>query len=155
MRLSERALSGGVAWDPTHFSRCGPRLTLRQTVGEVDALFSPATLARAVPRSGRVEARLAYGLPVFGGWLTGTPEAGIVLDESDSRPVSVANSCRSGPAERPSASASRSRDASALAPWMMRTAHSLRETVASLRRDGGNSRKTLKKHHWGPCLATK
>ena len=97
----ERGLTGSLAWDPTPGADRGPRLTIRQTVGALatsgvgETLLRPDTArtlgARhsgtgpAGPNDGdrrRLEARLGYGWPSFGGRYTTVPKVGIVLTET-------------------------------------------------------------------------
>ena len=88
----ERGFAGSLSWDPAPSSERGPSLTLSQTVGAqasggMDALFRPET--GLVPgtanddgdelRQRRLEAKLGYGLAVFEGRYTGTPELGLGL----------------------------------------------------------------------------
>ena len=89
--LRERGLAGSLAWDPNSQSDVGPSLTVRQTVGAsatggVDALLRPET-ARALGaandgdelRRRTLEAKLGYGVAMFDGRYTGTPELGLRL----------------------------------------------------------------------------
>ncbi len=85
--FSERGVSGGLTWDPQLSSERGPKLSLNQTLGPFDANGVDALLARDDlaglaandDESGRrrFEARLGYGVPAFGGHLTGTPEVAV------------------------------------------------------------------------------
>ena len=93
----ERGLSGSFAWDPGQGSGLGPKLALTQTLGAsaaggMDALLgreTPAGLAaNDNPGSGaggdelqqrRLELKLGYGFPAFGGRFTSTPELGLGL----------------------------------------------------------------------------
>ena len=90
----ERGFAGSLVWDPTPESDHGPSLTLSQTAGAsasggMDALLAPDT-ARALGAPGdgeelrgrRLEARLGYGWPSFGGRCTMTPEFGIALSDA-------------------------------------------------------------------------
>ena len=91
--LSERGFAGSLAWDPSPDTELGARLTLRQAVGAeatggMDALLRPET-ARALgganddgPGRRRLEARLGYGIALFGGSWTGVPEFGLGLTET-------------------------------------------------------------------------
>ena len=91
--LSERGFAGSLAWDPSPDTDRGPKLTLRQAVGAeatggMDALLRPDT-ARALaaanddgPGRRRLEARLGYGIALFGGSWTGVPEFGLGLTET-------------------------------------------------------------------------
>ena len=98
--FAERGFAGTLAWDPSPESGLGPSLTLSQTVGAsaaggMDALLGPQTaqglgtgndagdeLARR-----RMEARLGYGIALFGGGWTGTPELGLGWSESERETV--------------------------------------------------------------------
>ena len=90
--FGERGLAGSLAWDPAPDSDRGPSLTLRQTVGAqasggMDALLRPETAgvfdaAGGEDESRRLEAKLGYGLALFGAGWTGTPELGLGLSES-------------------------------------------------------------------------
>ena len=91
--LSERGFAGSLAWDPSPDTDRGPKLMLRQAVGAeatggMDALLWPDT-ARALaaanddgPGRRRLEARLGYGIALFGGSWTGVPEFGLGLTET-------------------------------------------------------------------------
>ena len=91
--LSERGFAGSLAWDPTPDTDRGPKVTLRQAVGAeatggMDALLRPDT-ARALaaanddgPDRRHLEARLGYGIALFGGGWTGVPEVGLGLTET-------------------------------------------------------------------------
>ena len=94
----EFGLSGSLAFDPSPSSDRGLSLSLSQTLGAsatggVDALYGRDTMAGlggadagagAVDSAGRrrLEARAGYGVSVFGGRFTGTPELGFGLSES-------------------------------------------------------------------------
>ena len=94
----EVGLSGSLAFDPSPSSDRGPSLSLSQTVGasatgDVEALYGRDTMAGlggadagagSVDSAGRrrLEARAGYGVSVFGGRFTGTPELGFGLSES-------------------------------------------------------------------------
>ena len=90
--LSDSGFGGTIAWDPAPSSKRGPLLSLRQTfggsaTGGTDALFSREAMdgLAANGNSGgnrRLEGRIGYGLPVFGGRFTGTPEIGFGLSDS-------------------------------------------------------------------------
>ena len=91
--LSERGVAGSLAWDPSPDTERGPKLTLRQAVGAeatggVDALLRPdsARVPAAANDDGpdrrRLEARLGYGIALFGGGWTGVPEVGFGLTET-------------------------------------------------------------------------
>ncbi len=90
--FSERGVSGGLTWDPRPDTERGPKLTLSQTLGATDAGGVDALLARddlaglaANDNSWdrrRFEARLGYGVPAFGGRLTGTPEVALGLSDT-------------------------------------------------------------------------
>ena len=85
---------GEFAWDPRADSGLGPSLALSQSVGAeatggMDSLLSRRTLAGlSVHEEGeelerrRFEARLGYGLAMFGGRYTGTPELGLGVGDS-------------------------------------------------------------------------
>ncbi|MDE0712818.1 MAG: hypothetical protein OXH60_11875 [Rhodospirillales bacterium] len=91
--LSERGFAGSLAWDPSPDSDRGLELTLRQAVGSeatggMDALLRPET-ARALAAAHddgsdrrRLEARVGYGVALFGGSWTGVPEFGLGLTET-------------------------------------------------------------------------
>jgi len=89
----EFGIAGSVSWDRDPSSDLGPTLSMRQTLGSradggMDALLSRGAIeALAAEDNGadlrpRFEARLGYGLPVFGHRFTGTPEVGIALSET-------------------------------------------------------------------------
>ena len=89
----EMGFSGDMTWDPRPSSERGPKLTLRQAVGAstasgVDVLLARDTLAGLEANDDgatgqrRFEAQLGYGLPMFGGAFTGTPEIGIGFPDS-------------------------------------------------------------------------
>ena len=90
----ERGLSGSFAWDPGQGSGRGPKLALTQTLGASAAGGMDALLGRETPaglaandtgarggdlRNRRLELRLGYGFPAFGGRFTSTPELGLGL----------------------------------------------------------------------------
>ncbi len=91
----ERGFTGSLAWDADPFSERGLSLSLSQTLGTseadgTDALLTQPALWRSAaghgggdgPESRKLEAVLAYGLPMFGSRFTGTPEVGLALLES-------------------------------------------------------------------------
>ena len=90
----ERGFSGSIAWDPTPATSRGPTLTLTRTVGSADARFPGGTLARLVAQPGaaagddgdlqhrRLEARLGYGFPAWGGRFAAVPEIGFSLSDT-------------------------------------------------------------------------
>ena len=89
----DRGFSGSLAWDPRPGTDRGPKLTLRHAVGAeatggMDALLRPDTvraLAEANddgPDRHTLEARLDYGIALFGGSWTGVPELGFGLTET-------------------------------------------------------------------------
>ena len=91
--MRERGVSGTLAWDPAPKSDRGIAFKLSQTVGAqasggVDALLARPTLAglgaeEDEERLGRrLEARLGYGLGVFGERWTATPELGVGLSDT-------------------------------------------------------------------------
>ena len=89
----ERGFSGSLAWDPHPASERGPKLTLAQTIGAaatggMDTLLRPDAAAAFAGTGGhaddpgrRLEAKFGYGLAVWGGRYTATPEIGIGLSE--------------------------------------------------------------------------
>ena len=91
----ERGLSGSFTWDPDPASDRGATLSMRQAVGApatggVNALLGPeaALLPGAAGEDGatdrrRLEARLGYGMSMFGGRWTGTPELGLDVTETE------------------------------------------------------------------------
>ena len=91
--MRERGVSGTLAWDPAPDSDRGISFKLSQAVGAqpsggVDALLARPTLAglgaeEDDERLGRrLEARLGYGLGVFGERWTATPEIGFGLSDT-------------------------------------------------------------------------
>ena len=91
----EYGFSASLAWDPRPASNFGARLTLRHTLGAqarggMETLFRPDTaylLGDAIDggdklEARRLEARLGYGLPIFGGRYSGTPEIGLGLGDT-------------------------------------------------------------------------
>ena len=91
--FGERGLSGSLAWDPAPSTALGPSLTLSQTVGAAssggaEALLGRGTMAGLAANEGgalerrRLEATLGYGLALFDGRYTGTPELGLGLSDA-------------------------------------------------------------------------
>ena len=91
----ERGFAGSLSWDPAPSSQRGPSLTLSRTVGAqasggMDALFGVegARVPGAANDDGdelrrrTLEAKLGYGVAVFGGRYTGTPELGLGLSQA-------------------------------------------------------------------------
>ena len=90
--LRDYGFTASLTWDRERSSDRGPSFTLRQTVGANDAdgmeaLLSRETLAGFAAAGNdpgrRLEARLGYGLPAFGGSFTVAPEIGFALTDSD------------------------------------------------------------------------
>ena len=90
--LSDRGFAGSIAYDPRPASDRGLSLTLRQAVGAqatggMDSLLGHRTLEGLGAGDGdelsqrRLEMRVGYGLPAFGGRFTATPEVGLGLSE--------------------------------------------------------------------------
>ena len=90
--MRERGLSGTLTFDPAPETERGLSLSLAHTVGAqseggADALFERTTLAGLGAEQGasdparRLEARLGYGLGVFGDRFTAVPEFGLGLSE--------------------------------------------------------------------------
>ncbi len=91
----ERGFAGSLAWDPDPATVLGPSLTISQTAGAaasggMDTLLSSQG-ARLFPDAGedgddlerrRLEAKLGYGWPSFGGRYTTTPEIGFRLSDT-------------------------------------------------------------------------
>ena len=90
----QRGFSGSFAWDPKPSSARGPALSLTRTVGGpasggADALLAHGTLTGlgAQPgagdygdlRNSRLEARVGYGFPAWGGRFASVPEIGLGL----------------------------------------------------------------------------
>ena len=90
----ERGVSGSLAWDPKPSSERGPTVTLTQSIGDAasggaDALVARSTLAGLTAGLGsgagdddnrqprRLEARLGYGFPAWGGRFASVPEVGL------------------------------------------------------------------------------
>ena len=91
----EWGASAALAWDPRPSTRYGLAMTVRQSwggapAGGMDALLGRDTLAglaasdrtESVPSTGRLEAKLGYGIPMFGGGVTGTPHLGMGLSDT-------------------------------------------------------------------------
>ena len=89
----ERGFSAALGWDPEPATALGPSLTLTQTVGAAssggaDALLGRRTMEGLAADDGgglenrRLEAKLGYGLALFGGRYTGTPELGLGLSDA-------------------------------------------------------------------------
>ena len=91
----ESGASASFTWDPRPSTERGLALTLRQSwggspTGGMDALLGRGTLAGladddnggGTASAGRLEAELGYGLPMFGGAVTGTPHLGIGLSDT-------------------------------------------------------------------------
>ena len=101
-QFAERGISGGLAWRQNPSSDRGAKLTLTQTFGvattdgvntlltssTVDALGANDDAEGAGLDSTRLDLKLGYGLPTFGGRFTWTPQVGMSLSESD-REVSL------------------------------------------------------------------
>ena len=91
--LSERGLSGTLAFDPTPETERGFSLSLTQTMGGqasggADALLERTTLAGLGADDGglsgrRLDAQLGYGFAVFDERYTATPELGLGLSDAD------------------------------------------------------------------------
>ena len=87
--MVERGFAGSLAWDPRPESARGLALEIRQTVGGqstggMDALLGLGTLEKLAANGGgsdlelrRLEVKLGYGVPAFGGRFTTTPELGL------------------------------------------------------------------------------
>ena len=90
--MTDRGFSGSLAWDPSPDTDRGARLTLSQAVGSeatggMDALLRPDTARELVanddaPDRRTLEARLGYGIALFGDRWTGIPEVGLGLTEA-------------------------------------------------------------------------
>ncbi len=86
----EYGISGSFAWEPVTGER-GPRLSVARTLGigarrGTDAPLERATLSGPAANDNgrelqprRLEARLGYGFPAFGGRFTSTPETAVGL----------------------------------------------------------------------------
>ena len=89
--LREWGASAALAWEPRPQSGRGLSLLLTQSWGAsssggMDALLSRDTLvglaaSDTAPAGRRLEAELGYGMTVFGGDFTATPNAGLTLTE--------------------------------------------------------------------------
>ena len=89
--MRDRGVSGSLAWDPRPGSERGLKLTVSQAMGApasggMDALYARPTMAGLIANEDgdelsrrRFEARLGYGLAVFGDRFTATPELGLGL----------------------------------------------------------------------------
>ena len=97
----EHGFAGSLAWDPRPETALGPSLTLSQAVGATGSGGMHALLGResmagfeAAAEDGesglgrRLEAKVGYGLPLFGDGYVGSPELGFGLDDA-SRDVSL------------------------------------------------------------------
>ena len=90
----ESGVSASFTWDPRPTTDRGLMLTLRQSwggspAGGMDALLARETLAGLAANdngetasAGRLEAELGYGIAMFGGGFTGTPNLGIGFSET-------------------------------------------------------------------------
>ena len=90
----EWGASGALTWDPRPETDRGLALRLRQSwggspAGGMDALLGRETLAGLAANddggtasAGRLEAELGFGLPLFDGGFTGTPNLGIGFSET-------------------------------------------------------------------------
>ena len=90
----EWGASAALTWDPRPTTDRGLALRLRQSwggspTGGMDALLGRETLAGLAANddggtasAGRFEAELGFGLPLFGGGFTGTPNLGIGFSET-------------------------------------------------------------------------
>ncbi|MCY3623786.1 MAG: cadherin-like beta sandwich domain-containing protein [Gammaproteobacteria bacterium] len=97
----ERGLAGSFTWDPTPDADRGPKFMLRQSLGALttggvaERLLRPDTAGSFAARHAgtgpgavddeagrRMEARLGYGWPSFGGRYTTMPKVGIALTET-------------------------------------------------------------------------
>ncbi len=94
--FKERGFAGSLAWDSDPESDLGPSLTISQTVGGaatggLESLLRPNSAEALLGaddegddlRSRRLEARLGYGWPSFGGRYTTTPALGFGLTEAE------------------------------------------------------------------------
>ena len=91
--LRDRGVAGSLAWNPPPSGR-GPKLTLTQSIGAgasggKDALLARTTLEGLAANDNgddfgqrRLDLRAGYGLAMFGGGFTGTPEIGLGLSEA-------------------------------------------------------------------------
>ena len=92
--FGERGFSGTLAWDPAPSTALGPSLTFSQTVGAASSGGAEALLGRGhleglgandaadAPERRHLEAKLGYGLALFDGRYTGTPELGLGLSDA-------------------------------------------------------------------------
>ncbi len=90
----EWGASAALTWDPRPETDRGLALRLRQSwggspAGGMDALLGRETLAGlaandndATASAGRLEAELGFGLPLFDGGFTGTPNLGVGFSET-------------------------------------------------------------------------
>ena len=94
----EWSSSASIGWDPSRTTDRGPSLSLTQSLGTapwsgMDAMLTRKTLAgmawekdgAGFENSGRMEGRIGYGLALFGGGFTGTPNLGFGLSGGGSR----------------------------------------------------------------------
>ncbi len=94
----EWGASIAASWDPRPTTDRGPALSLTQTWGAspsggMDALLSRETLAGLAAddsagtfgAAGRLEGELGYGIAMFGGGFTGTPNVGFALSDGGAR----------------------------------------------------------------------
>ena len=94
----EWSSSASVGWDPDRTTDRGPSLSLTQFLGAapsggMDALLTRETLAGPAPErdgagfraSSRLEGRIGYGIALFGGGFTGTPNLGFGLSDGGTR----------------------------------------------------------------------
>ena len=89
--LRDRGVAGTLAWNPLPAGR-GPQLTLTQSIGAgasggKDALLSRTTLEGLAANDNgggrrRLEARFGYGIEMFEGRFTMTPEIGLGLSQA-------------------------------------------------------------------------
>jgi len=90
--LSDRGVSGSLAWDPDPASERGASLSLTQTMGAqarggADGLLGRQTLDGLAANdngfeSRRLELKLGYGVPAFGARFTSPPELGVRLSDT-------------------------------------------------------------------------
>ena len=93
----DRGIAGSLSFDPRPDSDRGLSLRLSQTVGAsatggMDALLGRDTLAGLAANDDedelqrrRLELKLGYGVPAFGGGFTATPELGVGLSDTERR----------------------------------------------------------------------
>ncbi len=94
----EWSSSASVGWDPRRSTDRGPSLSLTKSLGTassggVAALFARETLTGLASEtdgagfetSSRLEGRIGYGMAVFGGGFTGTPNLGFGLSDGGAR----------------------------------------------------------------------